>query len=806
MPSIVTTQYTVATEAELDAAILAIDVGGSASADGTAYTITLSVPSIVLAGDLAIINLPSGGSLTIDGAGGTLDGGGVASGLFLLAGDVHVKDLTITDAIAQGGSGGSGVWAGGGGAGIGGAIFIGSLASVTLQNVNIIADQAIGGAGGSGFGAGLGGGGGMFGAGGAGSLGTAGLGGVGGGGNGATGAFGGGGGLGGGGGGGGHGGGGGFGGGGGGGFYGGPAGYGGGTGANNQNAGGGGGLGAGGGIFVQQNGRLTIYSGTIAGNSVIGGAAGATGSLVGAYAGFYTKAGAGQAMGAGLFLQGSQPVSLSAAAGTTLTITDSIAAQTSTFQQPPFQGFPSYPIVSVEINGQGTVKLGAANSYATGTQVFGGTLELGTPSSAGTGTIFLSGPATLRVDGTVMPGNLLMGFSSANRIELPDVPYSDANAAFLDPAQPFLLDIVANGVTSKMGFYDTDLPSFYPNGRYNMNFVMSPMQGGGTSIALACFAAGTRIATPAGGRAVESLVAGDEVLTLDGRSARIIWMGHTSLDCRRHPRPEDVNPVRVRAGAFGLGAPVRDLLLSPDHAVYSDGVLIPVRYLVNGLSIDQIPTGRITYWHVELERHDILYAEGLACESYLDTGNRASFANGGIAPLLHPDFALALWARKACAPLVTTGAALWAAKQLLLANLPDLGEAVTDDPGLHLVADGVRIDGTRDGASWYFILPDVLTLRLVSRHGIAAHLNARCEDYRRLGVAVARLIIDGIDAARDADWGGTGWHVQEPECRWTTGDAVIACKGARHLDVSLLLMTRYAKVSDGADTPFSDAA
>jgi hypothetical protein len=58
-------------------------------------------------------------------------------------------------------------------------------------------------------------------------------------------------------------------------------------------------------------------------------------------------------------------------------------------------------------------------------------------------------------------------------------------------------------------------------------------------------------------------------------------------------------------------------------------VLIPIRYLVNGASVVQELFGTVTYWHVEVHRHEVLLAEGLPAESYLDTGNRSAFANGG---------------------------------------------------------------------------------------------------------------------------------------------------------------------------------
>jgi hypothetical protein len=94
------------------------------------------------------------------------------------------------------------------------------------------------------------------------------------------------------------------------------------------------------------------------------------------------------------------------------------------------------------------------------------------------------------------------------------------------------------------------------------------------NVIVACFAARTRIATPDGEMAVQRLRVGDLVRTLEGRSAPIHWIGQRRVDCRRHPKPESVWPVRVTAHSFARGLPRRDLLLSPDHAVYAEGVLI----------------------------------------------------------------------------------------------------------------------------------------------------------------------------------------------------------------------------------------
>jgi hypothetical protein len=97
-------------------------------------------------------------------------------------------------------------------------------------------------------------------------------------------------------------------------------------------------------------------------------------------------------------------------------------------------------------------------------------------------------------------------------------------------------------------------------------------------------------------------------------------------------------PVRIVRGAMAENVPHRDLLVSPDHALFIDGVLIVARQLINSRTIRRnSATGSVGYFHVELVAHGILLAEGLPAESYLDTGNRGFFANSGASLILHPD-------------------------------------------------------------------------------------------------------------------------------------------------------------------------
>jgi hypothetical protein len=178
---------------------------------------------------------------------------------------------------------------------------------------------------------------------------------------------------------------------------------------------------------------------------------------------------------------------------------------------------------------------------------------------------------------------------------------------------------------------------------------------------------------------VEALAPGSMVSTLSGRQRPVQWVGRRRIDCRRHPHPDRVLPARIAAHAFGLGRPERDLFLSPDHAVFIDGVLIPVRCLLNGQTIVQERRAEVTYWHVELPAHDVILAEGLPCESYLDLGNRDAFDNGGVALRLHPDFAARIWQRDACAEQILGGPKLEAVRRRLSVQAALLKQA---RPGL----------------------------------------------------------------------------------------------------------------------------
>jgi T5SS/PEP-CTERM-associated repeat protein len=273
-------------------------------------------------------------------------------------------------------------------------------------------------------------------------------------------------------------------------------------------------------------------------------------------------------------------------------------------------------------------------------------------------------------DPTAEDGNI-SGFAAGNTIQIPGGSFTTTL---------FTQGTLGNpGTLTLSGGTDAPLLLAVTGGYANTDFLATSDSSGTTVTLVTCFVTGTRIATSEGEVSVERLEAGMCVRTKFAGLTPVKWIGYRNVNCRRHPYPGKVWPVRVRGGAFGPGMPERDLWLSPDHALFVNDVLIPVKLLINRTSIAQIPRDEVTYYHVEVARHDVLLAEGLMVESYLDTGDRGRFANGGKIRALHPDFSARAWEMSGCAELVQTGPILAAVRR-------DLAERVGEadrDPVAH---------------------------------------------------------------------------------------------------------------------------
>ena len=173
--------------------------------------------------------------------------------------------------------------------------------------------------------------------------------------------------------------------------------------------------------------------------------------------------------------------------------------------------------------------------------------------------------------------------------------------------------------------------------------------------AVACYCRGTLILTERGEVPVEDLAIGDKVMTATRAPRPIKWIGRRSYGGRFVIGRKDILPICIKAGALADHLPRRDLWISPHHAMYLEGVLIEARDLVNGLSIVQAEhVETVEYFHIELDRHDVIIAEGAASESFVDDDSRGMFHNEPDYRALYPGAAVAASAQY-CAPRLDDG-------------------------------------------------------------------------------------------------------------------------------------------------------
>ena len=143
-----------------------------------------------------------------------------------------------------------------------------------------------------------------------------------------------------------------------------------------------------------------------------------------------------------------------------------------------------------------------------------------------------------------------------------------------------------------------------------------------------CFTPGTRMRTETGDKAIEDLGPGDRLLTRDSGPQEVLWTGHRRMSGARLFAMPDQRPIRLRKGALGLDRPEDDLVVSPEHRVLVTGaaarelwgepeVLVRAADLVSDRYITVDHSLRETWYiHLMLERHEVVWANGLEVETF----------------------------------------------------------------------------------------------------------------------------------------------------------------------------------------------
>ncbi|MTH76786.1 calcium-binding protein [Paracoccus aestuariivivens] len=170
--------------------------------------------------------------------------------------------------------------------------------------------------------------------------------------------------------------------------------------------------------------------------------------------------------------------------------------------------------------------------------------------------------------------------------------------------------------TDPDGFTDTPL-QIVPGDNLNLD-----------DVDVICFVRGTLIDTPDGPRAIEDLEVGDLVLTKDHGPQPIRWKGSRLVGGRSLERHTNLLPIRIKAGAFGPSIPEQDLVVSPQHRVLissrvvrqmfdTDEVLVSAKKLLGFPGVTQDVVTSVEYFHILLDRHEVVRANGAWSETLL---------------------------------------------------------------------------------------------------------------------------------------------------------------------------------------------
>lgn len=237
----------------------------------------------------------------------------------------------------------------------------------------------------------------------------------------------------------------------------------------------------------------------------------------------------------------------------------------------------------------------------------------------------------------------LVGAAIQNRTDIDavdvDEPLMDSNFVVTDGVQSYTVTVIEVGAGSAplLMFLDQLPPK--RTDLWVVHHALGSVLRGGDDAGLSgviCFTKGTVIATESGPTPVEALSEGDRILTRDNGPQEILWTASRRITGARMFVMPHLRPVRISTGALGIDVPDQDLLVSPDHRVLVRGpaaralfntseVLVPAVQLVNGAEIrTDLDIRHVTYYHLMLPSHQVIWANGVESESFHPAGTSLS--------------------------------------------------------------------------------------------------------------------------------------------------------------------------------------
>lgn len=297
-----------------------------------------------------------------------------------------------------------------------------------------------------------------------------------------------------------------------------------------------------------------------------------------------------------------------------------------------------------------------------------------------------------------------------------------------------------------------------------------------------CFLEDCDVLTPYGYKNITEIKSGSYIIA-DGEAVKVLEIGvGTTKAINNVPLDLSGYPVCITKNAFGENKPNKDIHLTPEHSVYMNGFLIPIRLLVNDVSIYyDTEIEYFEYYHIICEKHTIVDVNGLDAETYYNTGNSFKFKNN--IPQVESDiFSQILVSGPEFDEVVTL------VSEQTMKNFDDV-ELYTPEsivafnhiPSI-VVANRSYYPIRKINNRYVFSIPNKFSSFAIVSDKIRPCdiIGNHCDDRRYLGVHVKNIIVNNESIAIDTS--NNGWYSDG----WTNGHGIVNHDGNSSINTIII--------------------